>query len=293
MSRFVLTIGDFVARTGVSEPTLRMWERRHGFPAPGRTPSGHRRYSEEQVATVQRMLSLRRSGLSLPASIVRAQQPPSVAEVSLYAALRALRPELEPWVARKSVLVALSRAIEDETLAQAQARTLFGCFQRERFYRRSQDRWRELSQAARLSVVFADFGRPGVHADPALPVEVPIGRRQELAREWSLVFHGGRSSICMVAREVASSSVGAPTAQRRFELLWTVDPDAVVALTRQCLALVVGSLGDQAPVVLGERIAAAEGALASDSYASTAEQLRLTATIFNRTLSRLQGGGVE
>ena len=35
-----LTIGDLVARTGVSEGTLRMWERRHGFPSPSGSRAG-------------------------------------------------------------------------------------------------------------------------------------------------------------------------------------------------------------------------------------------------------------
>ena len=46
MSRHGLAIRDLVARTGVEQGTLRMWERRHGFPVPERLASGHRRYSE-------------------------------------------------------------------------------------------------------------------------------------------------------------------------------------------------------------------------------------------------------
>jgi DNA-binding transcriptional MerR regulator len=36
-------------RTGIGEHTLRAWERRFGFPKPLRLPSGHRRFSGEQV----------------------------------------------------------------------------------------------------------------------------------------------------------------------------------------------------------------------------------------------------
>lgn len=39
--------------TGVSCHALRVWERRHGFPRPERTESGHRRYSAEQVGIVR------------------------------------------------------------------------------------------------------------------------------------------------------------------------------------------------------------------------------------------------
>ena len=51
-----LAIGELVERTGVSEGTLRMWERRHGFPVPERLSSGHRRYSESDVELVNSVL---------------------------------------------------------------------------------------------------------------------------------------------------------------------------------------------------------------------------------------------
>ena len=61
-----LTIGQFVERTGVPEGTLRMWERRYGFPSPERLPSGHRRYGEAEVALVRRVASERSAGLARP-----------------------------------------------------------------------------------------------------------------------------------------------------------------------------------------------------------------------------------
>jgi MerR-like DNA binding protein len=67
-----LRIGDLVGRTGVAEPTLRMWERRHGFPGPTRTPSGHRRYTEDHVDQILCVLAGRMAGLSLKAAIERA-----------------------------------------------------------------------------------------------------------------------------------------------------------------------------------------------------------------------------
>ncbi|MCA1734084.1 MAG: MerR family transcriptional regulator, partial [Acidobacteria bacterium] len=41
--------------TGVGEHTLRAWERRFGFPVPVRLPSGHRRYTAEQVRKIVRI----------------------------------------------------------------------------------------------------------------------------------------------------------------------------------------------------------------------------------------------
>ena len=279
MSRFDLSIGDFVTRTGVAEPTLRIWERRYGFPMPQRTASGHRRYSEEDVEAVNRVLALRQSGLSLPAAIARADLPADPESISLFSSLRSRRPELEPRVIRKPALIALSHAIEDETLARADVRIMFGCFQRESFYRSAQGRWRELSAAARVSAVFADFEQPRAAGDDAEPAEVPISRRQQLAREWAIVAYGGRSSICMVARELASSNAGSATAARSFELIWTVEPEAVRALARTCVTL--------SGRALPELAALAEDQLSVDGAMSPAEQTRLTVAVTNRVLSAL------
>ena len=283
MSRFDLSIGDFVARTGVSEPTLRVWERRYGFPAPQRTQSGHRRYSEEQAALVDHVLTLRQAGLSLPAAIDRAQLPPDPDAISMFSSLRSQQPNLELRVVGKPVLIALSHAIEDETLARAEARVMFGCFQRERFYRRSQVRWRELAGTARVAAVFADFAEAREPDRTAAadhgPAEVPISRRQQLAREWSLVVYGGQSSICLAARELASSNVDAATPARSFELIWSVEPEVARSLARTSVALVRRSL----PRLASE----AEEQLAIEAAASPAQQVRLTTAVVNRVLSEL------
>jgi MerR family transcriptional regulator, light-induced transcriptional regulator len=42
-------MGAVSRRTGITEHSLRAWERRFGFPRPVRLPSGHRRYTSEQV----------------------------------------------------------------------------------------------------------------------------------------------------------------------------------------------------------------------------------------------------
>ena len=42
-------MGAVTRRTGITEHTLRAWERRFGFPEPLRLPSGHRRFTSDQV----------------------------------------------------------------------------------------------------------------------------------------------------------------------------------------------------------------------------------------------------
>ncbi|QDU65619.1 MerR family transcriptional regulator [Engelhardtia mirabilis] len=49
------SIGGAATASGISPDTLRMWERRYGRPVPVRLPSGHRRYTAEQVAWLRRV----------------------------------------------------------------------------------------------------------------------------------------------------------------------------------------------------------------------------------------------
>lgn len=51
----LFSIGDVAEASGVSPDTLRMWERRYGRPVPVRLPSGHRRYTGEQVTWLRRV----------------------------------------------------------------------------------------------------------------------------------------------------------------------------------------------------------------------------------------------
>src|SRR5436190_21182337 len=54
----VLRIGEVSRLTGVSESTLRMWERRYGLVAPRRLANGYRVYAPDDV---ERVLAMRRA----------------------------------------------------------------------------------------------------------------------------------------------------------------------------------------------------------------------------------------
>ncbi len=54
----LLSIGDLAAATGIAPDTLRAWERRYGRPLAVRLPSGHRRYTPEDVVWVRRVAEL-------------------------------------------------------------------------------------------------------------------------------------------------------------------------------------------------------------------------------------------
>ena len=47
--------------SGISCHTLRVWERRYGFPVPFRSPAGHRRYDRTQVQTLCHLSQLARA----------------------------------------------------------------------------------------------------------------------------------------------------------------------------------------------------------------------------------------
>ncbi len=64
------TIAAVSKLTGVSCHTLRVWERRYGFPNPLRTASGHRRYGLDQVRILRRIARLMREGRAIGSLIV-------------------------------------------------------------------------------------------------------------------------------------------------------------------------------------------------------------------------------
>jgi MerR family transcriptional regulator, light-induced transcriptional regulator len=272
-----LSISEVVQRTGVAEGTLRMWERRHGFPSPERLPSGHRRYSEEQVDLVGRVAAGRAAGLSLGAAIEASTHSSRSHDLSLFAGIRRLRPDLEPVSLSKRILIALSQAIEDECLSRAERPVLFASFQHKRFYRRQQSRWRELSRSSELAVVFAEFDRARHRRGG--PVEIPVNRAHPLAREWAIVCDADRHAVCLAGREPLSSNPQAPTSQRAFEVIWSVEPQLVRAATRIC-----ASAAATARPTITEPI---QKLLDSEAAVPARDQLRLAAAITNRTLSQL------
>lgn len=226
-----MTMREMSARSGVSEATLRMWELRHGFPKPQRRSSGHRRYSELDLTRVRAVIRARDTGLSLQAAIELAsgqeeEQPPSV-----YAALRQRFPTLEAQLLPKRAVLAMSRAIEDECLARAERPVLFGCFQRERFYRESESRWLELARTAERAVVLADFAR--VRRPRNAPVEVPIRAGEPLAREWAIVCESPSFAACLTGWERPGEAYG----QRVFETTWTVEAQVVRLAAQVCWRL--------------------------------------------------------
>ena len=79
------SIGVVERDTGIGRDTLRVWERRYGFPEPLRTDRGERMYSEVQLRRLQRIRRLLDQGLR-PGKLLPLDD----------AALDALEAELQP-----------------------------------------------------------------------------------------------------------------------------------------------------------------------------------------------------
>ncbi len=267
-----LTIGDLAAATGVPAATLRMWERRYGFPLPERLPSGHRRYASEDATAVRRIAADRTRGVTLPDAINRARSPEPE---SLFATVRRSHPQSEPRVLAKPVLLELTRAIEDETLARAERPVIFGSFQREQFYRASQRRWRKFASSAQLAGAFADFA--SASAPAGAPAELPIAVTDPLWMEWAVICEATGYCVCLVAREVAPRS---RSRARCFETVWSVDPSVCRTAVGACFALARAAAPELAesfvdlPAKVSER---------------PASQMALASAIGSRALERISG----
>jgi MerR family transcriptional regulator, light-induced transcriptional regulator len=245
----LLSIGELAARAGVAEGTLRMWETRYGFPTAQRLPSGHRRYSEDELRRVIAVVRVRREGLSLPRAIDRVRRLEAEPRPSVYRALRDRFEHLQPQLLTKPAMLWLSQAIEDECCWRSPRPLLFAGFQHERFYRQSEQRWRNLAVGAERALVLADFAR--VRRPRGGPVEVPIAVDDPMTREWVLVCDAPEACACLAGWERPSGRGEI----RLFEMVWTIEPLVVREAALVCCDLAARRAPDIAGTIR-ERLAA-------------------------------------
>ena len=225
-----LTIGDLAERTGVSAATVRMWEQRHGFPVPQRLSSGHRRYSVDDAEAVQAVARLRDGGVRLDLAIARVGSDREPAAPSVYAVLRRRHAGLGVHRLRKSTLLALSWAIEDEFCAKAHKAEMWGSFQKQQYYEAAHKRWADIASTSAQTTVFADFEQSDTSSTPrkvSLPADAPM------RREWAVVCDSEELPVVLTAWELPGQT-GVPDLQRVFESVWTVDGAAVRDAARVC-----------------------------------------------------------
>ncbi|MET3961552.1 DICT domain-containing protein [Marmoricola sp. OAE513] len=241
----LLTIGDLAERTGLSPAVLRMWESRHGFPEPRRLASGHRRYTGVDVELVRQVVRRRDSGIRLEVAIGEAAGSKAPDSPSVFAELRRRHPALPVHRLRKSTLIALSWAIEDECCAQAEQPVLFAAFQRGDYFEPSAPRWAELARIARSAIVFADDWGPSAD-DPGGPARASLEENAPMRREWAVVCDAPDAAAVLSAWELPGQTT-VPDRQRIFEAVWSVDPVAVrdAARVAAAVALDAGVLAAQ------------------------------------------------
>ena len=272
----ILAIGDLAERTGLSPATLRMWEQRHGFPVPARLSSGHRRYTDDDVRAVREVLGRRDAGVRLDVAIAQVLATPPPVEPptdSVYAELRRKHPHLAPSRLRKSTLVGLSWAIEDEFCARADRAHLFGAFQRTAHWVASRRRWAELARVARSAWVFADFD--GTEPDDGGPVRVTLPTDSPMRREWTVVCDARELPVALTAWELPGQE-DVPDLDRLFESFWTVEPRAVRDAARVCAQVALDAGAPGADAVLYD--------LADDPGPGAAVDLATVTTLFNRVV---------
>ena len=288
-----LSIKEVAERTGVAAGTIRQWEQRYGFPDPQRTPSGYRRYSAGDWPTqrlkallkdtIRRVAAHRESGLSVPAALDRARVVGEVTDrPSIYGAVMSAGSgaSLQPQLLRKKTLTSISRAIEDETLACAAGPVVIGAFQREANYRVVEHRYRRMAEVADAAVVFADFEEVREHE--GRPTEVPVAPEDSVGNEWAVIVDAPGLGACLLAWEHPRSKTedqGMPDGERRFESVWTMDPEVV-----RRAALIAAALAGRADPAIGKRL---EGHLSDRPLSSEAPAPTLTA-LSNRMIRYLE-----
>jgi MerR family transcriptional regulator, light-induced transcriptional regulator len=219
-----MKIGELSKATGISEDTLRAWERRHGVPHAHRGPGGQRRYGANAPGEVKNVSRLRETGLSLAAATDQVKHSRDVPR-SIFAGIRRRRPDTETIRISQPVMLALSRAIEDEMMWRGEPIALVATFQTVAEYRRSARRWHELAQGAELAVVLSSFQS----AKLGLPIaELPIKGLGRNSREWAVVARSSSFAACLAGWE---RSIGSrrDDGRREFEAIWTQDPSMVGA----------------------------------------------------------------
>ena len=233
-----LSIGDVAERAGVSPGLLRMWEQRFGFPQPIRLPSGHRRYSDADVEAVREVLARQESGLRLDRAVAAVRALRRSDEPSVFAAVRAADPRLPRQRLRKSTLVALSHAIEDEMCARGHQGFAFGAFQTGRHYAHAEPRWRDIARRSRCTMAIAEFpdGLPAATGRGPHPVLVPLAGGDPQREEWAVVCDSPAFAAVLSAWEPPGQP-RQPDSEREFETVWTLDPGTVRTAARVCLDL--------------------------------------------------------
>ena len=141
-------------------------------------------------------------------------------------------PDWRPQMYFKTSLTALSHAMEDRVLVDSDAPLVIASFQRERFYRQEAHRYRRIAnktdQVYVLAAPEADFTNSSDVYET-----IAFDPKDSLAQEWHLVVIGRQYACCLICGEKPATApnkkaTSAMDASRRFEGIWTFDPEVSV-----------------------------------------------------------------
>jgi DNA-binding transcriptional MerR regulator len=127
-----------VHETGLKPDTLRAWERRYGVPAPPRTDSGHRLYSQHDIDTLKWLLLRQHEGMSISRAVelwrrmeqdgldplatgLETPRPPESRSPQSPAASLPVRPEGDAIAALRHAWVSACLAFDEQHAEQALA----------------------------------------------------------------------------------------------------------------------------------------------------------------------------
>jgi DICT domain-containing protein len=109
-------------------------------------------------------------------------------------------------------------------------------------------------------------------------VEVPVPREHPLSREWALVCEGQDFALCLTGWESPDGGQ-VPDGLRRFEAIWSVEPEVVREASRICSAIAAASR----PAVAE----AARARLEAPLSPAPESQLRLATAVTSRMLAHI------
>lgn len=154
---------------------------------------------------------------------------------SVFHSIRALFPvDWQPITCSKATLIDFSHAIEDVFIVHRLRGVLFTGFQESSYWQQEVQRYRHLSQIAQQVCIFAGRSLP----DDATyrEVRVTLPEDSPLCQEWFVIGLTEHFSILLAGLDRLEPVEH--DALRRFETLWTFDPDLISSVLAMLLDLV-------------------------------------------------------
>jgi signal transduction histidine kinase/CheY-like chemotaxis protein len=174
---------------------------------------------------------------------------------SLHAALRAARPEIRPIQASKATLVATSHLVEELVARSRGPSILVSGFQHGRHWAVERDRYLELASDHEVIAVFA--GREPPPEWDVRHVGIRLRDGDPLAQEWFVLALGPEVAVTLCGLDALPAADPVDEAERRFETIWSFDPE----VARIAAEVVLDAVAESAP----ERVASVRAALVEAS----------------------------